>query len=157
MEEWKSIKDFEKLYQVSNTGEVYSVKRDKILQPKINKYGYKEVCLYKDGKNYYRTIHRLVAQAFIDNPNNYSIVNHLDSDKLNNNVNNLEWTTVSGNTKHCYNNNKKFHKQVLDNARKGTEKRKKKTVIKGITFNSQVEASKYFNVNQKTIYNWLHQ
>lgn len=156
MQEWKNINDFKDLYKVSNDGKIYSVRKNKLLKPKINKYGYYEVCLFKDNKRYYRTIHRLVAETFISNANNYSVVNHLDSNKLNNNVFNLEWTTVSGNTKHCYENNKKFREQVLNNAKKGTEKRKNKVVIKGIMFNSQVEASKYFKVSIKTIYNWLH-
>lgn len=77
---------------------------------------------------------------------------------LNNNVSNLEWTTVSGNTKHCYNNNLKFRNQVLTNAKKGTEtvKKKIKVYLNGDylnTYESMIEASKKLNINKKTIYN----
>lgn len=152
---FKDIKGFEGLYQVNENGEVFSVRRNKILKPKIDKYGYYVVCLW-NGKNNYRTIHRLVAQTFLKPKEGCNVVNHLDSNKLNNHVSNLEWTTVSGNTKHCYENNEKFRKQVLDNAKKGAEKKKNKVKINNIVFNSQKEASEYFGVCIKTIYNWLH-
>lgn len=155
MEEWKDIKNFEGLYRVSNTGKVFSVKSNKILKTTLDKYGYKRVTLY-NGKRYYKTIHRLVAQAYLKPKKGCNVVNHLDSDKLNNNVDNLEWTTVSGNTKHCFENNKDFRKQVMNNALKGANKMKKPVVIRGVHFESQTEASKYFGVTIKTIYNWLH-
>ena len=95
MEEiWKDKKDYEGHYQVSNFGRVKSIKFGKeiILKQHINiKGGYYYVCLLKNGKhkNYY--VHRLVAQAFIDNPNNLPEVNHKDECKTNNVVSNLEW------------------------------------------------------------------
>lgn len=93
-------------YEVSNLGNVRSTKRKQpiILKPKVNKYGYHEVCLRKDNKNVHRTVHRLVAMAFIDNPEDKPTVNHKDGNKLNNEVANLEWNTISENTKHAYNN-----------------------------------------------------
>jgi len=152
---YKDINGFEGLYMISNTGDVYSVKRDITLKPKKDKDGYFEVCLY-NGKNNYRRVHRLVAEAFIPQTDGCNIVNHLDCNKQNNNAQNLEWTTVSGNTKHCYKNNKIFREQVLNNAIKGANKNKKKVSINGMTFSCKADAAKYFNVNEKTIYNWLH-
>lgn len=151
----KDIKEYEGLYQITNDGKVFSCKRNKYLKPKVDKYGYECVRLSKNGIVKYFTIHRLVAKTYIPLVEGMNVVNHIDSNKLNNNVNNLEWTTVSGNTKHCYNNNNKFREQVLNNSKIGSEKRKKKIVIKGIKFNSQKEASDYYKVNIKTIYSWL--
>ena len=93
---WKDIKDYEGLYQVSNWGRVKSIKfgKERILKQHINiKGGYYYVCLLKNGKhkNYY--VHRLVAEAFIPNSYNLPQVNHRDENKLNNNVDNLEWCT----------------------------------------------------------------
>lgn len=87
MEIWKDIKDYEGLYQVSNLGRVKS--KRKILKA-INSE-YLKVGLSKNGVQKTLTIHRLVAQAFIDNPNDYNFVNHKDENKHNNNLNNLEW------------------------------------------------------------------
>lgn len=155
MEIWKDVKGFEGLYQISSTGKVFSMRRNKEMNPKIDRYGYKTVTLYKNG-NYYKTVHRLVAETFLEKIDGCNIVNHKDSNKLNNNVENLEWTTVSGNTKHCFENNEKFREQVLNNARRGTEKSKKQVVINNIKFESRKSAANYFGVNVKTIYNWLH-
>ena len=96
MEEiWKDKKDYEGHYQVSNFGRVKSIKFGKeiILKQHINKGGYYYVCLLKNGKhkNYY--VHRLVAEAFIDNPDNLPQVNHKDENKTNNSVDNLERCT----------------------------------------------------------------
>ena len=89
---WKDKKDYEGHYQVSNLGRVKSIKFGKeiILKQKI-RGGYYSVGLSKNGivKTYY--VHRLVAEAFIDNPNNYKEVNHKDECKSNNIVSNLEW------------------------------------------------------------------
>lgn len=93
MEIWKDIKDYEGLYQISNLGRVKSIKfgKEKILKGSKDKDSYLVVSLYKEGKqkNYY--IHRLVATAFIDNPNNLPQVNHSNEDKTDNRVENLEW------------------------------------------------------------------
>lgn len=66
----------------------------------IDRYGYSVISLNKSDKSYYKTVHRLVAKAFIDNPNNYASINHRDENKLNNNVNNLEWCTVAYNNRY---------------------------------------------------------
>lgn len=94
-EYWKYIKGYEGLYQVSNFGRVKSNKfgKERILKPFTNSTGYLLVSLCKDGKVKAFTVHRLVAEAFIDNPDNLPQVNHRDENKLNNNVDNLEWCT----------------------------------------------------------------
>ncbi len=67
----------------------------------IDKKGYYNVCLFKNGKHN-KKVHRLVAEAFLENNNNYPCINHIDGNKLNNNVENLEWCTYSHNTKESY-------------------------------------------------------
>ena len=97
MEEiYKDIEGYEGLYQVSNLGNVKSLnysktKKEKILKPCIFSNGYLKVdlCKNKTRKTYY--VHRLVAKAFIENPNNYPMINHKDEFKINNVVSNLEW------------------------------------------------------------------
>ena len=97
---WKDIIGYENLYQVSNFGRIKSLARkaEKILKAKIDK-DYYRIGLFKNKKQKFYAIHRLVAQAFISNPNNYSCVNHKDENKLNNFVDNLEWCSI------IYNNN----------------------------------------------------
>lgn len=90
---WKDIKGFEGLYKVSNKGNIYSLYSNKILKWKTNNRGYHSIGLYKNGKVYYRLIHRLVAEHFVPNPNNYPQVNHKDENKSNNCADNLEWCT----------------------------------------------------------------
>ena len=96
-EEWRDIEGYEGLYQVSNLGRVKSLncRGHKgcigILTPRFDGKGYEMVALYKEGKARNTKVHRLVAQAFIPNPNNYPQVNHKDEDKTNNCVDNLEW------------------------------------------------------------------
>ena len=98
-EEWRDIEGYEGLYQVSNLGRVRSLncRGHKgcigILTPRLDGKGYEMVALYKEGKARNTKVHRLVAQAFIPNPNNYPQVNHKDENKTNNIVENLEWCT----------------------------------------------------------------
>lgn len=97
---WKDIKGYEGLYQVSNMGEVRRVGRNKPLYKSLrNYYGVK---LSKNNIKKYFNIHKLVAETFIPNLSNKEQVNHIDGNKLNNNVENLEWVTPSENTKHAY-------------------------------------------------------
>ena len=97
-EVWKDIEGYEGLYQVSNKRRVKSLNykrsgKERILKRLKNKWGYLFVHLQKDGKQKGCKLHRLVAQAFIPNPENYPEVNHRDEDKTNNAVDNLEWCT----------------------------------------------------------------
>lgn len=113
METYKSIEGFDG-YEISNKGNVKSLEKDlvrksklgkeyiyhakeKILKCKTDKDGYKLVNIFKDGKSYTLKIHRIVAEAFIPNPNNYPIINHKDENPANNSVENLEWCNNSYN------------------------------------------------------------
>ena len=117
---WKDIKGYEGLYQVSNLGNVrslitykYSKKqnkcieiiREKVLKPSIDKHNYKFVVLTRNRIRKTIKVHRLIAENFIENTNNKPLINHIDGNKLNNNINNLEWVTNSENIKHAYSNN----------------------------------------------------
>lgn len=105
IEVWKDVPNFEGLYQVSNTGKVKSfVKSNKypnqpihLLNPTINNGGYAQVTFYSDCKRSKFSVHRLVAELFIPNPDNLPCINHKDENKLNNSVDNLEWCTVAYN------------------------------------------------------------
>ena len=133
---WKDIPDFEGLYQVSNFGRIkslerkefmarnncYRVRKERILKADITKKGYERVLLYKNGKSKKIFVHRLVAIAFINNPNNHPIINHIDEVPLNNHVSNLEWCT------HSYNSTYKGAKErQLKNVWKGVQSTNVKT------------------------------
>lgn len=97
---WKDIKGYEGLYQISNYGRVLNVKRNHIKVACLNHKGYYKIPLYNNNKQKMCRVHRLVAQAFIPNPDNKSEVNHKDFNKVNNHVDNLEWTSGEENRSH---------------------------------------------------------
>lgn len=92
-------------YFVNKDGDVISFKRDNpmLLSPKISDSGYYEISLRDtDGKRKFYFVHRIVASTYIKNPKRRNYINHIDGDKLNNRVENLEWVTVGENTQHAY-------------------------------------------------------
>ena len=99
MEQYKIIQDFEN-YEVSNLGNIRNKKTGKILKPRIHK-GYYDVNLSKNNKSYRKTVHRLIAESFIDNPENKPYVDHINGDKLNNNINNLRYATNQENQRNA--------------------------------------------------------
>jgi hypothetical protein len=118
LEIWRDIKNYEGIYEVSNLGRIKSISRNgtikenRILKP--NKVmGYSQVGLQKYGTRKYKKIHRLVAEAFIPNPENKKEVNHKDGNKTNNCVDNLEWVTTSENQLHSYYELKNNIKSVI--------------------------------------------
>lgn len=113
IEEWRDIPGFEGIYQVSNLGRIKSLSRtlwngnafhqhqEIIMKPSLDCNGYYLVGLRKDKKYEYERVHRLVAKAFLPNPNGYRVVNHIDANRSNNHVSNLEWCTHKHNTHHA--------------------------------------------------------
>ena len=130
------------------------------MKPQLKKTGYYNVNLMRPDKRITtERVHRLVALYFCKKEKGCNVVNHLDSNKQNNHYSNLEWTTVSGNTKHCYRNNPAFRQQVRENSRKGASKRimiLKVTNDEGKTvgiFKGIKEAARVLGINEKTIRN----
>lgn len=117
-EAWLPIKNYEGKYEVSNLGRVrnlHAMRNTKdtgvrVLKPHVATNGYYCVHLFKDGKRKLHTIHRLIAIAFIPNPNGYREVNHIDENKLNNSLDNLEWVTHKYNIAYSHNIEKAYSK-----------------------------------------------
>ena len=95
----KDVVGYENLYAVTSCGRIWSYKYKKFLTPEDNGHGYLRVTLCKDGKVKKYMIHRLVADAYIPNPNNLPQVDHIDNDKTHNYVNNLQWITGRNNVR----------------------------------------------------------
>ena len=100
----KQINDYDNYYIYDN-GDVLNTTTNKILRGSISEHGYKYYRLSKNNQKKMYYAHRLVAEYFLDNPNNLPVVNHKDGNKLNNNVDNLEWTSYSENAEHAHQNN----------------------------------------------------
>ena len=161
-EEWLPCPNYETSYEVSNLGRVRSIdrvsgKRKGIVKGKIlvqtpNRRKYLEVRLFKDGESIPKIVHRLIAKAFISNPNDLPQVNHKDGDKKNNSVANLEWITNSENQKHAY-------KLGLQPSRAGENNNKAKITDKDVTLLKQlynsgmsiIQVSNSTNINMSTI------
>jgi NUMOD4 motif/HNH endonuclease len=158
MEIWKDVVGYEGLYMVSNKGRMKSLNRfradgisvkGRVLKLQTCKDGYYKLNLSKDGKKKTFRVNRLVALSFIDNPLDLPVVNHKDGDKKNNEVVNLEWCTVSENTKHGFDklgrvgNNGGMNKVVSQLDKSSNH------IIK--TFNSIHEASREIGVTVQAI------
>lgn len=148
---WKDIKGYEELYQVSNMGRVKSLKRGAILKPSHNGCGYLKFVLSKNNNQKTFYIHRLVAEAFIPNLGNKPQVNHIDGNKENNIVSNLEWSIAKDNILHSY---RKLGKEaVTNNAHEANMIRCEvfdKTTSTVKVFNSIREAEIFYGVYHNT-------
>ena len=168
-EEWRDIKGYEGLYQVSNLGRVKSLIRgtgnqfrfskvEVILKPHLTKKGYFRLSLSKNNKRKSFQVHRLVAEAFIPNPNNYPQVNHKDENKTNNCVDNLEWCTNKYNCNYG-NHGEKISKALLESYEKGNRKckleggeraihnSKVRCITTGKEFYSIKQAGEYYGIS----------
>lgn len=125
------VKGFEN-YLIYNDGLVFNQKYNRFLKEGTNRYGYKLVCLYKEGKGKMFLVHRLVALHYIPNPDNKPDVDHIDGDKANNHVSNLRWTTRLENTN-------AFQKIRINNT----------SGIKNISFNKSQNRWKYDKIINK--------
>lgn len=103
---WKSLKGYEGLYEISNTGKIKSLTYNKLLKPVVQK-GYVYIHLCKNSKDKAYLLHRLVATTFIPNPDNLPEVNHKDENKLNNKAENLEWCDSKYNSNYGTRNKRK--------------------------------------------------
>ena len=150
---WKLIKYFEN-YEVSSLGQVRSLNYErtgkiKILKPSAQKNKYLRVNLSKNGKHYTKRVHRLVAETFIPNIENKPQVNHIDGNKGNNRVSNLEWATRSENMKHAYNTG--LHKLPNNKGKNNPKSKKVICVTTNEVFDYINEAEKKYNVAHQDI------
>lgn len=146
MEKFVIIEEFNN-YAVSNYGRIKNVKNGRILTPSKNGQGYMHYVFCQNGVKKGFKIHRLVAIYFIDNPLNLPCVNHIDGDKTNNNVNNLEWCTAKENDAHARLNGLKRQNKPI----KATNTLSGEVII----FNSIGEASSFLGINKGTIHKVL--
>lgn len=165
MEVWKDIKGFEGLYQVSNLGKIKSLERkrknyskmqivpEKIKSTRKDPQGYHQCDLYKDNKQKTVRIHRVVAEAFIKNPDGKETVNHEDGNKDNNQVSNLEWATFAEQNEHFYKNKLKSEENIKKAVRAMNKAQSKRTrcITTGEIFESASEAGRAKKVSSSLI------
>lgn len=154
MEIWKNIKGYEGIYQISSCGRIKNITNGRIIKQHLNK-GYCIIGLHKDGNAKNFSVHRLVAEAFIPNPNSLPQINHKDENKENNSVDNLEWCTC------LYNNNygtrnKRISEYVKANHPSKYGKTCKKPVLQ-IDKKTGDVIRKYESVSEAAVKNGFHQ
>lgn len=159
MEEWKGIEfikkgilyDYTDNYEVSNLGNIRNIKTGRILKLGNSSSGYRQVVLSKNGKTHTELVHRIVAYMFIENPNHLPCINHIDEDRLNNNVENLEWCTYE------YNNNHGSHNYKIGNKLRNEKNRSKEIVGVNLGtgevlhFPSAMEVQRVMNISNSNI------
>lgn len=155
MEEWRPVVGNHN-YVVSNDGRIR--RRGSIKDHSVHKdkYGYLNIHLYKDGKCQHKKVNRVVAEAFIPNPENKPEVNHIDCNKLNNHVSNLEWNTKKENMKHAKEHGLTSHKPSYGmlgkkNPNGGRKGKPFRIVETGEVFNTLLECEKAINGNDSCI------
>ena len=160
IEEWKPVVGYEGVYEVSNTGKVKVLERrtpyksgptvairpEKILSLSTDKDGYKIVTLTKQGNSTTKKVHRLVAEAFIDNPLLLPQVNHINGIKSDNSAGNLEWCSARDNIRHKF--------SVLGYSQRNVRAGKKVITGDGHKYVSIKSAARAFGVSTGTIINW---
>lgn len=149
MEEWKKIDGFED-YEVSNLGRIRSIRKNKILKTHI-KNGYEYIGLYKNKVHVIVRVHRIVAKEFILNPENKPAVNHINGNKLDNRVINLEWVTNSENMIHAFQN--ELHKPVDKKITSENGKKLWENYGKAYIESIKIKANQY-DKNHKLIGTW---
>lgn len=165
--EWRPVKGFDGIYEVSDSGQVRSLDRintvcnkGKVYSTKIkgrmmsqveNANGYKRVYFSKNGDRVSFLVHRIVAEAFINNPNNYPQINHIDGDKSNNSVGNLEWCDNKYNARYTVD---VLHEVQTYKRRRVYAKNMKSGVI--LKFDSVIECANHFGVKAYSISHRLH-
>lgn len=149
MESWRNIEGYDGLYQISNLGRVKSLKpKERVLKNILGKNGYYVVSLYKDKKEKRVLVHRLVAETFIPNLSNKPVVDHINTIKTDNNVNNLRWATIKENNNNCI--TKKRFSEAKKSKPSNVSKRVKQYSKDGEyikTFNSAEEAQRELNIS----------
>lgn len=169
MEEWENIDGYNGNYEVSNKGRIRSWKNNKwgksdkykIMSAVISKNKYPQVVLCNNGSTKRHYIHRLVAKAFIPNPENKPNINHKDLDPTNNHIDNLEWCTQSENMKHAYDNgtHKVPNLKGEDHARSKFTENDVIEIRNTYSNNSDItqrELAKKYNVSQTAIWSILN-
>jgi hypothetical protein len=150
---YKNVIGYEGVYEVSEYGDIKRISKSKILKPQIVK-GYHKLSLCQKSITKQHSVHRLVALAFIPNPLNKEQVNHIDGNKLNNHVSNLEWATPKENTNHAWDNGliKTRIKQKQSASKTMIEYNQKQTIdlTTGVVFDSLKQACQSTNFNYQT-------
>lgn len=142
---WKNVKGYEGLYEVSDKGEVRNYITRKLIVGDINNFGYYRVKLYKDKKQKTFFRHRLVAQAFIQNPDNLPEVNHIDGDKSHNYKENLEWSSRTHNEREAHRLKIKQYKPFEVKFQNGEIKK----------YEFAISLANELGVSKRAVQNWL--